>query len=68
MGINKNTRVIVRRLLQYSVEVSTLPMQIGRRDLPSVSASTNATGVISQRHTRSLYMCHGFTSSSVLHE
>jgi ATP-dependent DNA helicase PIF1 len=35
-GITKNTRVIVRRLLQYSVEVTTLPLQIGRRTLPLV--------------------------------
>jgi hypothetical protein len=67
-GITKNARVIVRRLLRYSVEVSTLPMQIEYRYLPSVSTSTDATRVISQRHTRSLYMCHGLTASLVLHE
>jgi hypothetical protein len=67
-GITKNARVIVRCLLQYSVEVSTIPVQLEHRNLPSVSTSTNATRVISQRYTRSLYMCHGLTASSVLHE
>jgi ATP-dependent DNA helicase PIF1 len=39
-GITKNTRVIVRQLLRHSVEVSTLPLKIGRRTLPSVCQKT----------------------------
>jgi hypothetical protein len=35
-GITKNTCVIVRRLLQYSIEVTILPLQIGCQTLSSV--------------------------------
>ncbi|KAJ6447762.1 hypothetical protein C8R45DRAFT_773345, partial [Mycena sanguinolenta] len=34
-GLTKNTRVIVRRLLKYSVEVETLPQEIGGQIIDS---------------------------------
>lgn len=35
-GITKNTRVIVQRLMQHSVEVRTLPANLGRRAIEPV--------------------------------